>query len=103
MSITSAASAISQGAHETRFATGAPSGVEGSGKSRITPTAAQDFEAFVLQSFVEAMLPRESDSVFGEGTSGALWKSMLAEQVARELARSGGIGIARMIEKDLAT
>jgi len=59
--------------------------------------AAQDFEAFVLQSFVEAMLPRDAERVFGGGTAGDIWKSMLAEQVAKELARSGGIGIAGMI------
>ena len=60
--------------------------------------AAEEFEAFVLQSFVEAMLPREAESVFGRGTAGAFWKSMLAEQLARELTRSGGVGIARLID-----
>ncbi|MCL4766652.1 MAG: rod-binding protein [Hyphomicrobiaceae bacterium] len=48
------------------------------------------------------MLPRGSGSVFGEGTAGMLWKSMLAEQIAMELARGGGIGIARMIRPSIA-
>ncbi len=58
--------------------------------------AARQFEAFVLQSFVDAMLPRESGA-FGRGIAGYIWKSMLAEQIATELARSGGVGIARLI------
>lgn len=62
-------------------------------------TSYQQFEALALQKFVEAMLPKESASWYGGGFAGDTWKSMLAEQVAKELARSGGIGIANMIEK----
>lgn len=56
-----------------------------------------EFEAFVLQSFIEAMLPKNAESVFGSGTAGGIWKSMLAEKLGAELARSGGIGIAQTI------
>jgi Rod binding domain-containing protein len=69
-------------------------------ESPAAHAAAQEFEAFVLQSFIEAMLPRNAESVFGSGTSGAFWKSMLAEQLAKELTRSGGVGIARLIAPD---
>lgn len=65
--------------------------------SRAMRAAAQEFEAFVLQSFVEAMLPKEAASAFGGGTAGAFWRSLLAEHVARELARAGGVGIARLV------
>ncbi len=58
-----------------------------------------EFEAFVLQSFVEAMLPKDAESVFGSGTAGSYWKSMLAEKLGMELAKSGGIGIAATLEK----
>lgn len=54
----------------------------------------RQFEAFVLQTFVQAMLPEDGEAVFGRGTAGSVWKSMLAEHIAGELARSGGIGIA---------
>jgi len=67
------------------------------GETRAARAAAEELEAFVLQHFVEAMLPREAESVYGRGTAGAFWKSMLAEHVARELARSGGVGIARVV------
>ncbi|MDA9426126.1 MULTISPECIES: rod-binding protein [Bradyrhizobium] len=55
------------------------------------------FEAFVLQTFVETMLPKESEEVFGKGTAGGVWKSMLAEQLGNQLAKGKGIGIARQL------
>ncbi|WP_199763237.1 rod-binding protein [Bradyrhizobium guangdongense] len=55
------------------------------------------FEAFVLQTFVETMLPKESEEVFGKGTAGGVWKSMLAEQLGNQLAKGKGIGIAKQL------
>ncbi|AMA61134.1 rod-binding protein [Bradyrhizobium sp. CCGE-LA001] len=55
------------------------------------------FEAYILQTFVEAMLPKESEEVFGKGTAGGLWKSMLAEQLGSQLAKGKGIGIASQL------
>jgi hypothetical protein len=59
--------------------------------------AAQQLEAFVLQSFVDSMLPKDSESVFGKGTAGGIWKSMLAEQIGAQIARTGGVGIAKQV------
>ena len=55
------------------------------------------FEAFLVQNFVEAMLPRNAEHVFGKGTAGGIWKSLLAEKVGMEIARSGQLGITRQI------
>ena len=55
------------------------------------------FEAFILQTFVETMLPKESEQVFGKGTAGGVWKSMLAEQLGSQLAQGNGIGIAKQL------
>lgn len=55
------------------------------------------FEAFVLQSFIQSMLPSDGSQIYGEGTAGQVWKSMLAEKMAQELSERGGIGIAKMI------
>lgn len=55
------------------------------------------FEAFVLQIFVETMLPHDAEEVFGKGTAGNVWRSMLAEQLGHQLARGNGIGIARQL------
>jgi Rod binding domain-containing protein len=55
----------------------------------------------ILSQFVETMLPDDSEAVFGSGTAGEIWKSMLAEQVANQLAASGGVGIAGLISDTL--
>lgn len=73
------------------------------GTGAALPTAAKSaeafrqFESFVLQSFIETMLPQNAESVFGSGTAGSVWKSMLAEKLADQISRSGGIGIAARI------
>lgn len=59
----------------------------------------QQFESFVLRSFIENMMPTEEASFFGTGSAGKIWKSMLAERMADEMAASGGIGIADMLGK----
>jgi Rod binding domain-containing protein len=46
---------------------------------------------------VESMMPEDSQAMFGSGTAGSVWKSMLAEKVAAEIARSGVIGIAKQV------
>ncbi len=78
----------------------AQSGVVNGPPVRVIKEPGQDevyrkFEAFVLQTFVETMLPKESEEVFGKGTAGGIWKSMLAEQLGAQLAKGKGIGIAR--------
>jgi hypothetical protein len=55
------------------------------------------FEAFVLQSFMQAMLPQNASNVYGKGIAGEFWRSMLAEKMGEELARSGQVGIARQL------
>ncbi|NIX78406.1 rod-binding protein [Microvirga terricola] len=59
--------------------------------------AYQKFEAFILQSFIESMLPKDSENVFGKGTAGSVWKSMMAEQIGAQIAKAGGIGIAKKV------
>ncbi|MBO0661233.1 rod-binding protein [Jiella sp. MQZ9-1] len=59
----------------------------------------EQFEGFVLRSFVESMLPDKSSGFFGKGTAGEIWRSMLADQIGKEIAASGGIGIADVIAK----
>ncbi|RDL52870.1 hypothetical protein BLJAPNOD_04035 [Ensifer sp. M14] len=58
------------------------------------PETYRKFEAMILQNFVKSMLPNDSENVFGKGTSGDIWKSMMAEQIGDVISKSGGIGIA---------
>ena len=59
--------------------------------------AHRQFEAFVLQTFLQSMFPKDAEHVFGGGIAGSYWSSMLAEQIAGQVARIGGIGIADQI------
>jgi flagellar protein FlgJ len=61
------------------------------------------FEAFVLQMFVESMLPKDANDVFGKGTAGTVWRSMLAEQISNEMAKGNGVGIAKQLAKSRAS
>ena len=58
------------------------------------------FEAVILTTFVQQMMPKNAESVFGEGLSGDMWKSQMAEKIADQLADRGGIGIAKSLLKD---
>lgn len=65
-----------------------------------TPEAFARFEAMVLQSFLQTMLPKDTESVYGGGMAGEMWQSMLAEQLGTTIARRGGIGIAERVLRD---
>ncbi len=56
-----------------------------------------DFEAMMLNSFVGEMLPKNAGSVFGQGMAGDMWRSMLSEQVARQIAKSGALGLGKRL------
>lgn len=60
------------------------------------------FEAFVLQMFVEEMLPKDAEQVFGKGSAGNIWRSMMAEQIGNEIAKGKGVGIAEQLAKSRA-
>lgn len=68
-------------------------------EARAVPPLEQ-FEGFVLRSFVESMLPSGASSYFGSGTAGGIWRSMMAEEIGNELAKGGGIGIAASIANE---
>ena len=59
------------------------------------------FEAMILKPFLDSALPR-SDAVFGEGTGGDAWRSMLIDALARDWAERGSLGIAERLLPDTA-
>jgi flagellar protein FlgJ len=61
------------------------------------PEALKKFEAFFLQTFVDSILPKNATSVFGTGTAGEVWRSMLSEHMAAEIAKSSKFGIAERL------
>ena len=72
------------------------------GRGEIKPeqTAYHQFEAMVLGTFFQNVLPDEADSVYGGGLSGDMWKSILAQQLGDVVAARGGIGIANRLLAD---
>jgi len=60
----------------------------------------QRFEAMVLQTFIQNMMPKDAEGVYGKGLAGDMWKSQLSEQLANVMAARGGIGIARSMLAD---
>ncbi len=60
----------------------------------VAPESFRRFEAMVLQTFIQNMLPKDGAAVYGKGMAGDMWKSLLAEKVAGVAAERGGIGIA---------
>lgn len=65
-----------------------------------SPETFVKFEAMVLQTFVQSMLPAESEAVYGQGLAGDMWKSFLAKEIGLQMAEAGGIGIADKILAD---
>jgi flagellar protein FlgJ len=51
-------------------------------------------ESVVLTELIGEMLPKDTPSAYGQGFAGDMWRSMLAERVADQIAVSGRLGIA---------
>jgi peptidoglycan hydrolase FlgJ len=67
--------------------------------AKKTPEAYKKFEAFLVQTFVESMLPSDAPEIFGSGTAGSVWKSMLAEHLANAMTKGDAFGIAERLAK----
>ena len=50
-------------------------------------------ESAFLTQFLQEILPKDTPSAFGQGYAGDMWRSMLAERVADQVAASGRLGI----------
>jgi peptidoglycan hydrolase FlgJ len=61
------------------------------------PDEYRKFEASILSTFVNSMLPNDSEQIYGKGSAGDFWKGMMAEKVSEEMSRAGGIGIAEQM------
>lgn len=72
-------------------------------KAAQVPESFRQFEAVVLQNFVKEMLPSDSEEIYGKGSAGEIWKSMMAEQFGQVISKSGGVGIAEQMFADQLT
>ena len=69
---------------------------------KAVPETYRKFESMVLGNFLKTMMP-DSEEVYGKGATGEIWKGMMAEQLANEIAKNGGIGIADKLADSGAT
>lgn len=79
--------------------TGAANSRQSAAVAEKKAAAYRDFETFILQSFIEHMLPDKADGVYGGGIAGQTWKSMMADKIAGEVAKSGRLGLAEVLSK----
>lgn len=63
---------------------------------------AVEFEAMFLTQMVEQMFSGiKTDGYFGGGQGEKMFRSMLSQEYGQEMAKSGGIGIADMVQKEI--
>jgi len=75
----------------------------GAQAARKAKDAGQQFEAMYLRQMLDEVMPKESEALFGKGTAGMVWRSMLTDALATTLSKTGTIGIAQMIIKPKTT
>lgn len=83
----------------TAASSGTPNSPANSQAMNKAKDVAQQFEAVYLRQMIDASLPKDSEALFGEGTSGTMWRSMLTDTLATTLSKTGTVGISDMILK----
>jgi len=62
---------------------------------------AQEFEAILIASLLKDARPGRQDGLFGGGLSNDLYRQLFTDEIAKAIARSGGIGVGKMLERQL--
>lgn len=65
--------------------------------------AAQDFEAMALGQLLEPMfqtVPQAANG-FGGGTGEETWRPMLTQELAKQIAQGGGLGLAEPVYRQM--
>jgi Rod binding domain-containing protein len=63
---------------------------------------ARNFESTFLTSVLQTMFQSLSTTPpFGGGPGEDMWKSFLAEAMAKDMARRGGVGVANAVEREM--
>ncbi|MGO9389836.1 rod-binding protein [Rhodoblastus sp.] len=61
------------------------------GQGSAAQKAAMGLESVLLKSFIDQMLPKDAVDVFGGGVAGDVWRSMLSDKIADQVAKSGAL------------
>lgn len=63
---------------------------------------AEEYEGIFLTTLLQTMFANmETDGPFGGGQAESMYRSMMVEQYGASMARSGGIGIADAIAREM--
>lgn len=63
---------------------------------------AEEYEGIFLTTLMQTMFANlETDGPFGGGQAESMYRSMMVEQYGASMARSGGIGIADAIAREM--
>jgi Rod binding domain-containing protein len=73
----------------------------GQDRSAAIRGAAQDFEALLLTQLMATMRRTVPEGMFGNGTDSQIWRSMMDEALASQMAQAGGIGLADLLAAQL--
>lgn len=62
---------------------------------------AQEFEAILIASLLKEVRPSGQAGPLAGGLSHDLYQQLFTDEIAKAIARSGGIGVGRMLERQL--
>ncbi len=63
---------------------------------------AEDFEAFFISSYLDAMFAGlKTDGPFGGGHAEGVYRSLLNQELGKAIARSGGVGVADQVMQEI--
>lgn len=69
------------------------SGTESRPLTQDANSVGRQFEELLLKQVVECILPKGSGELYGGGTGASVWRSMLADGIAKELASRDIVGL----------
>lgn len=63
---------------------------------------AHDFEAMFISQMLEPMFGDSvGDALFGDSTTKEVYKGLMVEEYGKQIVKSGGIGIASFVKREL--
>ena len=74
----------------------APAPSTKNGKGKLEETAVE-FEALVLGNLISQMMPKTARGMFDHGPGSDMWNSLLSEQIGRQIAKTGRVGISQRL------
>lgn len=64
--------------------------------------AAEEFEAMFIGQMLQPMFNTiEVDETFGGGEAEEMWRGMMVEEMSKDIAKRGGLGIAPIVQKEM--